>query len=72
MTARHARIADEVYARHEPHRHRCLVRQVLRYLAAGDRRSVEAMKRGPAYRRIRDDVNAQWAAGNRGIGEDWR
>lgn len=53
-------------------KHRCLVRQLLRFRAQGNRTAVEAMKRGSGYSALLQDANAQWAKGNRGERGDWR
>lgn len=54
------------------HKHRCLVRQLLRFRAQGNRAAVEAMKRSHGYSAQLPDANAQWAKGNRGEKGDWR
>lgn len=66
------------------HMHRCLVRQILAWQAAGDKRSVETIKLGrnfkgelgeketDMWRGMRDDLNEQWRLGNRGKHGDWR
>lgn len=52
--------------------HRCLVRQLLRWRAEGNRSALEAMKQSRIYPDIKDDANEQWARGNRGTQGDWR
>lgn len=63
----------------EPHRHRCEVRQVLRWRVlhglAWVREWIQgvASKRGPeAAEALRSDASQQWAGGNRGAFADWR
>lgn len=54
------------------HRNRCLVRQVLRWKAAGDRASLKVIEKSPMYAQIRSAVEAQWERGNRGRAGEWR
>ena len=63
----------------EEHRHRCEVRQVLRWRMQHGREwvqdwlaGVERFRGKPAADRIRTDAASQWAAGNRGKPDDWR
>lgn len=54
------------------HMHRCLVRQLLRWRAEGNRSALEAMKQSRIYPGTKDDANEQWVRGNRGAQGDWR
>ena len=61
------------------HRHRCEVRQLLRWRVRSGRDWVlvwlsgVAAKRGPAAaERLRDDAARQWEHGSRGADWDWR
>lgn len=62
----------------EQHRHRCEVRQVLKWTAkdsgAGKRylQAVERARGKDAADTLRKDLIAQWKAGNRGAEGDWR
>ena len=56
----------------EEHKLRCMIRQLLRYRAQGNRRALEAMQRSPSYSKWRTLANEQWARGNRGEPGDWR
>lgn len=54
------------------HRNRCLVRQVLRWKAEGNRAAVGLIESSPFYPQISGAVQTQWARGNRGEKGDWR
>lgn len=54
------------------HRHKCLIRQLLRWRAQGNRTALAAMQRSPSYQDLREDANEQWARGNKGEQGDWR
>lgn len=57
----------------EQHRHRCEVRQVLRWRRQmGSEWAKAYLDKHPRQASIEPDVRAQWAAGNRGEHDDWR
>ena len=62
----------------EEERHRCEVRQVLRWRAEDRSKAIEYLamvrkRRGDEIgNALEKDVRAQWAAGNRGIQGDWK
>lgn len=62
----------------EDHRHRCEVRQVLRWRAENRDKAVSYLqlvrqKRDEAAaNKLEKDTREQWAKGNRGIKGDWR
>lgn len=65
--------------RTEQHRHRCEVRQLLRWRkqhgsdwAASWLGDVAKARGAPMADRLRRDAAAQWSAGNRGEPGDWR
>lgn len=62
----------------EEERHRCEVRQVLRWRAQDRNKAVEYLskvrdRRGDSTaNRLTEDCRTQWERGNRGIEGDWR
>lgn len=56
----------------QEHKHRCLIRQLLRWKTQGNRRALEVMQRSPMYPTLREDATRQWNLGNRGETGDWR
>lgn len=62
----------------EEERHRCEVRQVLRWRAQDRNKAVEYLskvrdRRGDSSaNRLTEDCRTQWERGNRGIEGDWR
>lgn len=62
----------------EEERHRCEVRQVLRWRTEDRSKALEYLskvrqKRGDmAADKLEKDVRAQWSLGNKGIEGDWR
>lgn len=56
----------------EEHKLRCLIRQLLRWRAQGNRNALEVMQRSRLYPALRGPANEQWERGNRGEMGDWR
>lgn len=60
------------------HRHRCEVRQILKWRAENRDKAINYLslvhkKRGDVvYTKLEQDCKTQWAKGNRGIKGDWR
>lgn len=56
----------------EDHKLRCMIRQLLRYRAQGNRKALEALQRSRSYSQWRALATEQWSKGNRGEPGDWR
>lgn len=56
----------------EEHKLRCLIRQMLRYRVAGNRRALAAIERSKSYPQWRVLANEQWSKGSRGEEGGWR
>lgn len=67
------------HADQETHRHRCEVRQLLRWRVERGREwlrtwlaGVERIRGKAALLRLEADIRTQWELGNRGARDDWR
>ena len=53
------------------HMRRCLVRQLIRWWVAGDRKAWSELERHPNFSALKAEAERQWKAGNRGEDGKW-